>query len=265
MNALSRFYKNQLPPAITQCIVWAQLHLFPAPFYRRRAGIFKQIGLPTTVQQGPFAGMVYARFAADKILGPRLMGTYEKETYPAVEDLIARQPEVVANVGAGEGYFAVGLARRLPHAATHAYDMFPWARYLMTQMAQRNKVQDHLHVHGFCDAVELQRVLDRAARPALVLDVDGYEYTLLDPQKVPALRRAIMLVETHDHLDARITPAIMERFGATHNAVTMQLGDRTEADLPQGAKLTPADTQFLLDEMQFRGVRQSWIYLTPRG
>src|SRR2546423_12652663 len=72
------------------------------------------------VRAGPFAGL---RYPDNLIQIPKLLGTYELELHPAVERLIASRPTTVVNVGAAEGYYAVGLARRLPDARILAFDI----------------------------------------------------------------------------------------------------------------------------------------------
>jgi len=262
MNAFTRFYKARLPGPVTETIVWLQLHVAPSRFYRQRAAVLRAVA-SRVVAGGPFRGMVYARHAADKALLPRLLGTYECELHPAVEDLCTRRPDRIAIAGAAEGYYAVGLARRLPSAMVFAYDGFRWARYLLRQMAARNQVTDHVRIGGFVTPAELEQVLQPAERPALVCDVDGYEATLVDPVAVPTLRRATILLELHDHLVPGVTAEMYRRFQATHAIRKIDDRPRTLADLPDGVSLPESEALWAMDEMQFRGVRQFWLYLTP--
>jgi hypothetical protein len=262
MNAFTRFYKARLPGPVTEGIVWLQLHVAPARFYRRRTAVMRAVRSRVVVG-GPFRGMVYARHAADKILLPRLLGTYECEVHAAVEDLCTRRPDRIAIAGAGEGYYAVGLARRLPATTVFAYDGFRWARHLLRQMVTRNQVTDRMRIGGFVTAAELEQVLQPAARPALVCDVDGYEVTLVDPMMAPTLRRATILLELHEHLVPGVTAEMYRRFQATHTIKTIDDRPRTLLDLPDGVSLPESEALWAMNEAQFRGVRQSWLYLTP--
>ena len=80
---------------------------------------------PASVGHGPCRGTAYPRYAADKALLPRLLGTYECEVHGAVEKLCSMQPDVVAIAGAGEGYYVGGVARRVPSAASQVAGT-PW-------------------------------------------------------------------------------------------------------------------------------------------
>ncbi len=263
MNAFTRFYKARLPGPITEAIVNAQLKIAPGRFYRRRAAVLRQAGRPTAVASGPFRGMLYASHAADKSLLPRLLGTYECEVHGAVERLCESCPDIVVIAGAGEGYYAVGLARRLPGAGVIAYDGFRWARHLLRQMAIRNSVVDRIRINGLVTPAELERVLQPAKRPVLVCDVDGFEFELVHPQHVPTLARTIILMETHEHLVPGLTEEIHRRFGSTHRIEKFQQRRRTLQDLPPQIPLRGQDALWAMDEYQFRTTEQFWLYMTP--
>ena len=89
--------------------------------------VYEQTG--GIVQSGPFTGMWLARETSwpDAVLAPLLLGTYEQELHTDLEREIARLSQMpscmVANVGCAEGYYAVGLAGRLPNATVHAVDI----------------------------------------------------------------------------------------------------------------------------------------------
>src|SRR5262245_23301735 len=93
-----------------------------------------------TVSGGPFAGLRYPGLEPLS-LGPKLLGLYERELHGAVEDAIRAQPGVIVNVGAADGYYAVGLARRCPDARVVAYEADPAQRALLQRVASANGVQ----------------------------------------------------------------------------------------------------------------------------
>ena len=77
-----------------------------------------------TVSGGPFAGLTYPDREPISLV-PKLLGIYERELHGAVEAAVLGQPEVIVNVGAADGYYAVGLARRCPSATVHAFEADP--------------------------------------------------------------------------------------------------------------------------------------------
>ena len=67
------------------------------------------------VQTGPFTGMHYIEEARSSALLPKLLGTYEDESpIPTLEAFLAAAVPHRDRHGCAEGYYAVGLARRMP-------------------------------------------------------------------------------------------------------------------------------------------------------
>src|SRR5262249_11358606 len=148
--------------------------------------------LGRAVTAGPFAGMeLLPNFEVDSASPVlKLLGLYESHLDAAVEEAIARRPLVVANIGCADGYYAVGLARRLPDATVPAYDLAHSARTGTAELAQLNGVSDRVRIHGRC------RVFPPGVG-LVVCDIEGGESGLL--RDVDALHRAALIVETHDH------------------------------------------------------------------
>src|SRR4051794_26731266 len=74
---------------------------------------------------GPFAGMQYIRRHFADHWAPRLIGCYEEELYPELERALSQRVRNVVNIGSGDGYYAVGIALRVPEARIIAYDLTP--------------------------------------------------------------------------------------------------------------------------------------------
>ncbi len=149
-----------------------------------------------TVQRGPFAGLRLDLDALPVHIAPKLLGTYEDELHEAVEVLIARRPAQVLNVGCAEGYYAIGLARRLPDARVHAFDADPKARAATSRNAALNGVADRVTVHGVLHHDAFESFL-RQDTTLVIMDCEGAEADLLDPARVPSLARVDVLVELH--------------------------------------------------------------------
>src|SRR5690348_12219164 len=98
-----------------------------------------------TVTGGPFAGLTYPD-AEPLSLVPKLLGVYESELHAAVEEAIRARPEVIVNVGAADGYYAVGLKRRCPGATVIAYEADAGQADLCRRVAAANQVD--LEVRG---------------------------------------------------------------------------------------------------------------------
>lgn len=210
------------------------------------------------VQGGPFQGLRYPQLrAAGSALAPKLIGSYEAEIQASLEACLGRQPDLVVNIGCGEGYYAVGCALRLPSAQVVAYDMDPEAMAKCQKMARHNGVADRVVVSGECTPAVL-RQLSPVRRLLVLCDCEGAELQLLYPENFPATE-CDLLVELHrvpGHDSAR---EISARFEKTHQASIIRQTPRLAADYPALRERTSLEQHLALDEQ--RPYQMSWLYL----
>lgn len=218
------------------------------------------------VLAGPFRGLRYVPEAVGSVHAPKLLGTYECELRPQVEALIARAPDVIVNIGAGEGYYAVGLARRLPHTRVLAFEADARGRDLTARVAALNGVGDRVAVHGLCAVADLIAALRGTERPVVVIDAEGAEQPLLDPVQTPDLARCAILVEVHDFILPEIGDLLQRRFALTHRRQEIWSEPRTARDLPgftRLAALSPWRRQAVHAMDEQRPGRMRWFWLEP--
>ena len=191
--------------------------------------VFKHTG--GFVVSGPFENM---KLPDQKSWGsgdvvPKSLGCYEGELHGAVETAIGRNPDLVINVGCAEGYYAVGLARRLPGTLVHAFDIDARAQAVCAAAAQENGVHRRIAVAGECTAAHLAALAAGAERPLIVIDCEGAEMVLLAEAAMPDLAHADLIVECHDFVDRAITPTLTERLKPTHAVDLILEGARDPA------------------------------------
>ena len=204
---------------------------------------------------GPFRGV---RLQGNDTYIPRVLGTYEKEIHPAIEALIAWNPHTILNIGAHTGYYAAGLACRLPHAQVVASEMDEKYHPALTEVVGLNGVSNRVRIVGACDLTMMREVIARPGA-SVVCDIDGYERHVIDPQAVPHLKEAALLIEVHG---PEIAALIADRLSATHVLTAIAARPRTKADLVYTPwYLTGADPSYLLKE---RSTDESWLWAVPK-
>jgi hypothetical protein len=214
-------------------------------------------GSELRVLSGPFAGLEYFPFASGSALLPKLVGSYELEIHPAVEAAIERGYRRVVNVGCGEGYYAVGFARRLPEAEIHAFDTDIVARQRARQLARKNGVAERVRVKGLCHPAKLRRLVGPGT--LVVCDCEGCEIRLLDPVLVPELAATDLIVELHDFIDPTISTRVLDRFRHTHRIEIFSMTDRSALRLAALAVLEPVQRKTALLEGRPEGMQWAWI------
>jgi hypothetical protein len=167
--------------------------------------------------------------------------------------------ERVINIGAGEGYYAVGLARRLPKAHVVAFEMDPFSRQLCSRLAGLNGVQSRVEIRGACDRDTLAASL--IGKCAVVSDCEGAELDLVLPEKVPGLVQTTLLVELHEFVTRGISSAIESRFKETHTIERRQSCERNPAAWPILQNLSARQKAALISE--YRPCAMEWLFAEP--
>lgn len=237
------------------------------------------------VRLGPFAGMRYVDGAVGSAYLPKLLGTYERELGPVIEEACARRPALIVDAGAAEGYYAVGLALRNPQARVVAFESRQAGRTALREMAQINGVEDQIDIRRCCEPVALRAVLKPGRHPRvpnlrfgkdelrrvpnsisfLLCDVEGDEDLLLDPASVPNLRTTFILVETHEFIRPGITDELLKRFELTHRVERIWQTERSSQEFPFRSLATRVLPKSYLDwaVSEWRPVRMCWLWMKP--
>jgi len=232
----------------------------------RKVTVFQAI-LGKSLKWGPFRGMRYIGASIHSVLGPKILGTYESEIAHLIHKACSKNFRLIVDVGAAEGYYAVGLALRNPKSQVVAFEADPEGRRLLADMVNENAVNDRVEMRGYCTSAALESILAPAARPLAVMDVEGAEQALLDPAVCPSLLRAEIIVELHEFICPGIGELLRRRFASTHDIQETWEQVRTLKDLPAVvrvlARLLP--TSFFLNAMkEHRPARMSWLHLVPK-
>ena len=241
---------------------------------RRIRGVHPEKQLLQTIQKyskgqvsdGPFRGMRFTSEGIGSAPVPKLLGTYEKELGPMVEQLCAMPFDRIINVGAGDGFYAVGMAMKTRRPVI-AYEMDEMGRKTIEEVAKANGVSENISIRGACDTAALNQALGDSPSALVVMDVEGMEDSLLDPEKVPSLLSAHILVEIHDMVDRTLGSRIIDRFRQTHSLKEIWSSDRTFADFPiplppkTAKKMEP---HVLKSMYEYRPEKMRWFYLEPR-
>lgn len=218
------------------------------------------------VRHGPFAGLRYPLLqSVGSSLFPKLLGSYEAELHPWIAEICAGDYSEIVDVGCAEGYYAIGLARRLPDARVFAYDTEPRAQELCLAAAQLNGVADRVSVRGTFAASDLASLPVRR-RGLIVCDCEGAELDLFTADTVPHCAGWDLLVETHDFMDLTGSTRLLARFAGSHDVrAVLSTDDIQKAkhyDYPELAPLDLATRRAIVGEG--RPAIMEWLFFTAR-
>lgn len=222
------------------------------------------------ITSGIFAPMSYVNQSICGSIAPKYLGVYEIELVPVFQKLFKIPFENIIDVGAAEGYYAVGCGLKFPKARVIAFEGTEEGRQLLDQVIQQNQVSDRVEVRGYCTPEALKAETDRCQKQGnqlLIMDVEGAEEELLKLHQASDLSQFYILIELHDWVDPLMGDRIMQKFASTHSVQVINARVRYFQDLvaprffPLRLYLAPS----LLAFSHERPLPMRWVYFEPQS
>ncbi len=222
------------------------------------------------VWSGPFAGMCWGTHAVGSELTPKLLGTYEKELAEIIEHLPVF--DLAIDIGAAEGWYAVGLLHRKIARKLVAFEITESGRKACRDNAERNAVAGCLEIRGECRVEELQLLLTSLLLPGyrvlIVSDCEGFENELFTSDVLGLCRQAHLLIETHEALAPGVHLRLARELESSHRITHIHPGRRSCADAAFPDRPTPwwlrisFLRRFLM--LERRGPGNIWQFAAPK-
>jgi hypothetical protein len=131
----------------------------------------------------------------------------------------------------------------------HAFDLDERARSICRRVARQNDVESRLQTHGKCTPESIENLLLAHSDHALiVMDCEGDEHQLLNPDHISLLSRTDIIVETHRFVHQEIVGTLKTRLSMSHDIDTVQQGGRDPNRCAQAAKFSELDRWLMVDE-----------------
>ena len=225
---------------------------------------------PLEIQGGLFKGMRWGTAATCGSLTPKLMGTYERELQSWLESLPVF--DLVIDVGAAEGWYAVGLLHRRLARKVIAFEMSESGRENLLANVRRNNLSpDSIEVRGECTVAGLQAMLrslpaDPHFRLLIISDCEGFEGELLAADTLKLCPNAYLMIETHDFYVPKVHEKLAKNLAASHAVTDLRPVRRSRNHLPPTVPWLlrmPPIGRLLMSERRCPGI--AWLVAAPKG
>lgn len=216
-----------------------------------------------TVQHGIFKGMKLLKKSkwGDGDLGGKLMGIYENELFPIIEQAIADEHDLIINYGCAEGVYGIGMAMKLPNSKIVMFDIDQDLLDIAKENAKLNNV-NNVEFSSNCNNTEyFESLLSQAKNPFVIMDCEGYEDFMLNLESVPTLSRTSLIVEMHDFMKPGLTNNLVYKFNETHSLEGFTQGSK-DYHIEPILELSDTDKLILLNEN--RPCTMNWVYMIPK-
>lgn len=221
--------------------------------------------LNNQIKAGFAKGMHYVSTVPwTRLVVNRLVGTYEMELLPFFQSFDKKTPSTIFDIGAAEGYYAVGSLVRWQTAQVYAWEMDADARDIMKTLATKNQVEERLQIKETCTTHQLQTALNNLSPELIIMDIEGEEINLCIAEVLQNSRQSSWVIECHS---AEIVNTLRQRFHKTHEVEIVNNRilsyDDVKIKLPWLYTFFPQDRWRIVREG--RVIATPWLIATPKS
>lgn len=229
---------------------------------------FSKISQPTAILRGPFKGMIYPKLKSSySEMAPKILGSYEAELVEPINEIIHKQYNQIVDIGCAEGYYAVGLAAKIPKAHVYAFDINPKALKMCLEMAELNKVSDRIHLSQKCTDDTLKS-FNFKNKSLIICDCEGCEMKLFTKDNIGSLINCDLIIELHDILGLPVKESLLPLFKDTHHIKLIRSETRNPDIYPELVGIDETEKRIILSECRdglFGNKTMEWAYITSKN
>ncbi|WP_068322660.1 FkbM family methyltransferase [Polynucleobacter yangtzensis] len=221
-----------------------------------------------TVIDGPFRGLKLSEdrnWGNSNDLTTQILGTYEREIVDLIA-LLSSPNGVFIDIGGANGFYAVGVAKCLSFSSVYVYELSAEGRREISINAVLNDVDPFIKIGGKFDnnTVSQDWVEAKNSTGVILIDIEGGEFELMNPEFFSVFSRFNIIVELHDFLDpnTHMVDVLIQNSNATHEVKFLRNNGRNPASINLLNHL-PEDYQWIAcSESRLRAM--SWAHFIPK-
>jgi hypothetical protein len=154
-----------------------------------------------TVRYGPFSGFILPKKSwwGTRDRASMLLGLYEQEVLHYLSSLSGYNTFV--DLGAADGYYSVGVVKSKMFQYSYSFEISNAGQCVIRDTAKENDVSDQVKVFGRANSDFYKKIHNYDDGTCVILvDVEGFEFSLFDDRVFSDLKRSIIIIEIHAHL-----------------------------------------------------------------
>ncbi len=216
-----------------------------------------------TVIAGPFKGL---KLVNKNVFGseiPKLLGSYEKELHSVLSHALKRQPNIICNIGAAEGYYALGCAMQANTHKVIVFESLESGRKLIADNIDANQFNADVDINGICDELVLWNTLNSTSVDLMLIDIEGAELDILSPRNVGLLEKTELIIESHDFCRPGCLEILVGLFKDSHQIEIIDSSPRHLDDFPNSISISNHLKLELIDEK--RPGTMQWLVASPKS
>ncbi len=200
-------------------------------------------------------------------LAPKLLGLYEQEILTLLTELRGTH-RVLVNLGAGDGYYGVGLVAAGFFERSICFELSEKGRDAIRRVALKNGVIDRVNILGQAgpDFAKVVGDLGFKSNDCLILcDIEGAEFSIFSDQCLASLQGAHLIIELHGYMHANgnaLEQSLISNSEQLFQVSTVKTSARDLSSIPELDIISDSDRWLICSEG--RPKLMSWMILRPK-
>tara|TARA_B110000003_G_C16511587_1_gene481444 strand:- start:2 stop:880 length:879 start_codon:yes stop_codon:yes gene_type:complete len=151
------------------------------------------------VAYGNFKGMKLNKdiYWAKNDLITHILGVYEKHVLEKLTEFSKRGNFPFIDIGAADGYFAVGMAFSKIFKKVYAFEINESGRVSLDKNAENNQCKDKIVINDEANFNSIKKIVDENNGAVILFDIEGSEFDLLDQKLLESLTNCYIVCELH--------------------------------------------------------------------
>lgn len=217
-----------------------------------------------TIAYGPFSGMKLNNLTwGSSEISSMILGIYEEEVLDAILKLKGKTKNFI-NLGAGDGYFSVGVLVGKIFEKTYCFEKSEKLRDNILKNSIINNVEKYITIHAEANKDFYNKIIEKDLKDSLVLiDVEGHEFDIVNRDTFQRFDKSVIIIEIHEFAkDSEIKiKNLLKDSSKTHNHNLITTANRDLSKYKE-LKNIPDDFRWLLCS-EGRSYRMSWLVFHP--
>ena len=219
------------------------------------------------IAYGPFKGMMLSEdvWWSKSDLITQTLGIYEEHVLDKLIYFSNKGAKSFIDIGAADGYFAVGMAFSKTYPEVHAFEIDPKGQEYIKENATRNLCSDAVNVYGEANIASLKKLINKEFKSTLLIDIEGAEYDLLNNEMLSLLAGNYIICELHPWLinnGYELQKDLLERASQKFNLELIMRESYAPNLFPEFNDLS--DEERLVAVGEGRAKNMQWLVLTPK-
>ncbi|MBL4576770.1 MAG: hypothetical protein JKY51_11880 [Opitutaceae bacterium] len=208
-----------------------------------------------TIQRGPFEGMQLNGVAniSQAAHGLKIFGLYES---PIMDTMLEWCPaEVLVDIGAGDGYYPVGMLRANLVKRAVCFEATEAGRKAIQINADLNDVGDRIEIRGRAssDFTKTIEGLNLPPQQTIILcDIEGGEFEVITRELIENLSGAKFVIELHEQLidqdKTQLRQKILSAFPENYQTTILSDSPRQWKGIPELEAMHDLDRALITSE-----------------